>query len=532
MKLGRLLCALMVAGGLGCALAQAEPSPLPSGAASTAPLPAPSTAPQVSASPAPSPLPWLEPTTSQPEKHPGDTVLLGADGRLELRECLDYARVTHPRLRAAQARYEQAVGQLRVSQALYVPNGQIIVTRSHTYTQNGGYATPIPGTSPYTILLAPSAQLTYLLGDGGLRSNSVARDRVNLLTYALGWRNEWRQLSQQIELDYLQVLVQKRLLEVQEDSVRMADSVLRQAEGLFRAGRKTRLDVLQAQTDLSGAQAQLTRQQGALARALVTLGADIGAPINEFAILDPMLTNSLPTPPPERYLALALTQRSDVLSYANQIAVQRRQIAVNKTALNPTLNVLLQFGFTGGDFPQFPTWQGGLTLTVPLTQSTNVRGQNLQVEAQIMELLSNTYNLRLSITGDLSRNYLLQQEALRRIVVTTAQEDEAERAYTLAERRYVGGISQYIEVTNARQVLNSARSDRITAFSDCRQAEIQILATMEEAFPLSAASSGAPPASPAPSPSPSPVPAPSAQPAAAPGTPAVPSATPPNGGPR
>lgn len=516
MKVVRLACTLVVAGGLGCALAWAEPAmtPPPPGPSATA-----------------SPLPWLEPVPSEKPMMPGDTVLLGRDGTLEVRECLDYARANHPKLKAAQARYDQAVGKLRVDEALYVPTGQINVLRSHTYTQNGGLSPAVPGTNPTTILLQPAATLQYLLNDGGYRSLSVRRDRANLLTYAFDWRNQWRQLAFQIELDYLDVLLQRALLQVQEDSVRMADATLKQAQGLFRAGKKTRLDVLQSQTDLEGARAQFVRQKGTLARAWTTLGIDSAAPVNEFAALEPLLTTNLPLPEVSKYLELAFTQRSDVLSYANQVAVQRYQIQVNKTALNPTLNALLQYGYTGGDFPLLTQWQGALTLTIPLTQGPTVRGQNLQAEGQITELLAQIYNLRLTITGDLSRNFLLRKEAVARIAVVEGQVREAEQAYKLAERRYMGGICQYIEMTNARQVLNSARSDLANAYTDCRKAEISMLAAMEEAFPREVAPASptatpAPPASPA---SPMPAnPAPAATPSASPSPPAsAPSPSPP-----
>ena len=514
--------------------APAEPPYASPAVSASSPTPCTATPPRATASPAPSPslvLPWRAPVILEKPVRSGDTVLLGQDGSLQVTDCLDYARANHPRLRAAQARYEQALGQLHVSDALYVPTAQVQVTRSHTYAQNGGVVGPtspatsitLPGgttlnlpssvVNPTTILLNPAATLTYLLDDGGLRRNSVRRDRQNLITYALDWRNEWRKLSVQIELDYLAVALQRTLVVVQEDSLRMAEATLKQAEGLFRAGKKTRLDVLQAETDVQGARATLYRQIGNTARAWMTLEVDISAPVNHFARLEPLLTSDLVLPAPPKFQEMAFTQRSDVLSYANQIAVQRYQILVNKAALNPTWQTVLSYGYLGGDFPLLTTWKGALTLTIPLTQGPTVRGQNEQVQGKIVELLSSTYDLRLTITGDLSRNFLLREEARQRIRVLQSQMQDAEQAYKLAERRYMGGISQYIEMTNARQVLNSARTDLANAYDDARQAEIQLLGAMEEAFPKFVRLNPVPWEVPAPSSSESPVAAPAASPA-------------------
>ncbi|NDD29388.1 MAG: TolC family protein, partial [Proteobacteria bacterium] len=416
---------------------------------------APSAVPSTKAS-----LPWENQAPAQKPIQPGDTVLLGQDGMLDMVELLDYARATHPKLRIYQAQYAQAIGQLHLSESLYVPTGQIAITRSHTYTQNGGIGTPTPLTPalPSTIiLLNPAASLSYLLSDGGKRVNSVARDRANLLTSVYSWRNQWRTLAQTIESDYLSVALNRTLLEVQEEGVRMADETLKQAEGLFRGGKKTRLDVLQSQADLEGARALYVAQKGQLTKAWARLGADVGAPLNEFAKLDPVLTSPLPLPPTANLLDTALAQRSDLLTFANQIAYQRWQVRVNKTQLNPTLNTLLSYGYTGADFPALTTWQFGLTLTVPLTQGPSVRAQNELAEGLIVELLAHIYDLRLTIINDLSQSWIGLQAAQRKVTIDEAQIREADQAYRLAAKRYMGGISQYIEVTNARQVLNNAR---------------------------------------------------------------------------
>lgn len=457
--------------------------------------PTPPTSPTRRPVPTPS-LPWASPSTV-PVGPAQDTVILGGE-QLTLDECLAYARDHHPTLKAAQARYAQGMARVRQSQALYVPSVGISITRSHTYTQNGGVAPGSPaatfGAIPnvVNVLLQPTATFNYMLYDGGKRRLSVRRDVADLLTYVLDWRAQWRKLALQIEEDYLSLVYNRALLVVQQDSVHMASETLQQAEGLFRAGKKTRLDVLQAETDLLGARTQFYLQMGVLNRAWASLESDLGAPLNQFARLDPLMDETLPVPSRERVLEMAFTQRSDVQSYANQIAVRRIQMELNKTALRPTLQSILSYGYTGQDFPLLNTFNAQMAVAFPLTSRAGVVAQNEEVLGAIQELLGNTYTLRLQIIGSVSRAYISMAEAAQRVEIARQQVRKAEQSYEIAFRRYKGGISEFIEVTNARNVLNSARTTLQGARNDRKRAEIQLFAEIEEALPRPSPPAGVP----------------------------------------
>lgn len=463
----------------------------------------------------PQPLPWANASPS-PVGPQNDKAVLGGD-RLTLDECLEYARNNHPTLLAAQAQYEQALARVRQSQALYVPTVGFQVQRTHTYTQDGGIAPGAVSTiaafafNPVVtnIMLQPTLSFSYLLNDGGKRRLSVSRDMTDLLTYVLNWRTQWRKLALQVEQDYLAIDYNRALLAVQQDSIQMSMQTLRQAEGLFRAGKKTRLDALQAQTDLLSARTSANQQLGVLNKAWAALAADLGVPLNQFATIDPMLTETWPVPTRDRVLNLAFVQRSDVVSYSNQIEVRKEQLAVNRTALQPTLQTLLSFGYLGADFPMLRTFSAQLTLAIPLSSQPGVKAQNQEIVGQIGELLANTNALRLQIIGDVNRDYIGMMEASQRVEVAESQVKMAEQSFRLAFRRYKSGLSEFIEVTNARSVLNNARIAWHGARNDRASAELQLFADMEAALPLpilpaaevnppQAASTSAAPAAPTP----------------------------------
>ena len=457
-----VLLALLLAGSSGArSEAPASPAgpPSPGPAASPAQYPLPPPGPDPGAPPAPLQFP------------DGDTIVMGRR-KLALQEVLTFARGTHPSLQAAAARYQQAEARVRQSLASNVPNVYLEVSRFEDYVQG-----PAPTNS---IRFSPSMNLNYKLFDGELRNRTVDKNRQDLLTYEYDWRTKWRELSLQIQEKYLDVVLQKALLDVSEANVRRTDDALRYAQGLVRGGRKSRIDILQAQSDLSGARAEWVQQRATLNQAWATLEATVGAPLNLYATLDDLLGQE-PTFPSEGKAAdQAFQNRSDLLSLANKVEVQRLQVKVNDTAMNPTLEGVLKYGGLGADFPMGQTWQTGLDLKVPLNTRNYTESLNQEVRANASELEQQAETLRLQIRGNLRNDFIGLFSASERVRIAAEQVEQARDAYSLAERRYRTGISQYVELIQARTVLNQAQGNRERARSDRRLAGFRLANEMEE----------------------------------------------------
>ena len=426
-------------------------------------VPAPAASPPRAGAPGPSPASGATP--------PGDTVVLGRH-HLSLAEVLAHARATHPTLRAAAARYQQAEARVRQSLASNAPNVYLEISRTESYTQ---------GTGPDSKMqLSPSMNLAYKLYDGDLRNRTVEQKEQDLLTYEFDWRSKWRDLALVIQQRYLDVVLRKALVEVAEENLRMTDDALRYARGLVRGGRKSRLDVLQAESELSGARATWVERLGQLNSAWASLEASVGAPLNTYATLDDLLGEETSFPAEGQAADRALQNRSDLRSLGNQVEVQRLQVKVNDTALNPTIQGVLKYGAVGADFPLVQTWQTSLDLQIPLNVRNQTESRNLEAVATGAELEQRAEALCLEIRGNLRADYVDWHASAERVRITEKQVEEAREAWLLAERRYRTGIFQFVELTQARTVLNQARASYEQARSDHRLAAFKLANEMED----------------------------------------------------
>lgn len=407
---------------------------------------------------------------------PSDTIVLGR-GNLPLPEVLAWAKANHPSLMAARARFAQAEARVKQALASNVPNVFIDISRNHTWNEAGG---GVPGAQPINTLLTPTLNMRYLLYDGGKRDATVDKAVQDLVNYDLGWRTDWRTLALQVQLKYLEVVLRRALLDVAEDNVRMAQDTLNYAQGLVRGGRKSQIDAVQAEADLSGALSSYNQALGNLNTAWALLEAQVGAPLDVFAQVDPLLDQQADLPDEAGMLDRAFQDRSDLRAYANQAEVLKRQVAINQTGLSPTLSSSVKYGALGRDYPLFQQFEAGLAFQVPLNQSNVTRSANEEVYASIQEQGDKADALRLTIVGDLRSNSVKRHEARNRVEITRKQVDEARQAYLLAERRYRTGISQYLDLSNARAVYNNARSSHEQARYDRKAAEFQLQNAMEQ----------------------------------------------------
>jgi len=281
---------------------------------------------------------------------------------------------------------------------------------------------------------------------------------------ALGTRYASETVSLSLAASVVQAYLSLRALDAQ--ILVNTDSVTSQAKSAqltrtrFEGGIASQLDVQQAEGQLAtytAAQVQLEKNR-ALAENLI--GLLVGQPGLKLAPAD---LRSLPVPPvPPAGLPSALLEgRPDVRKAETDLIAANARIGVAKAALFPSITLTGNFGRESKDLSQLfsapsAIWSLGAGITQPIFEGGRLRAQVDQVSAQQAQTLE-TYRKTV-------------QTAFREVndaLVTVRQNAEAEDAYTtamtaaqralkLAQARYDGGYSPYLEVLTAQRTANDA----------------------------------------------------------------------------
>jgi len=256
--------------------------------------------------------------------------------------------------------------------------------------------------------------------------------------------------------------VQTSGLETQaNEQVRLAETVLSEAQARVKAGVSAQLDVTRAQATLAQAQAALAGAKAATAQARRTLSAAIGQ--TELVDGEP----GFPTEPDFARKPLAELEAM-ALAHPSLKAVEaqvEQAGAVRQAARasgNPDLSVDASYGLRARDFVGAPNWSAGVTMNWPLFTPA-VNSQVRAAEGQEASVKANLQSRRLEVLRDVDNAYLALAGAKERVPAAKAALDAARANQKQAQGRYRAGVGSIIEVADAQALVATAHADWVRA---------------------------------------------------------------------
>ncbi len=313
---------------------------------------------------------------------------------------------------------------------------------------------------------------------------------------------------------FLQVLLNKELLLIQEKNLEADRAQRTQIEQLVEAGVRARADVLQQ--DALVAQRELTLLQAesdlelAQTRLVQILQLD---PFGNYTFVAPSL-EAVPLQPGtydlEALLTAALDRRDDLRAQQLQIEAAEAGVRVARSGYYPTVNLFAGYGtsysslatrslggtpieipvttsdgepiLVGGEpftfdeqLPREDTPFGdqfftdnrggsfGLSIDIPIFDRFVTRSQVQQARLEAANEQIQLEDLRQSVALEVRQGFLDYQNAAKRLDVTARQVASAEAALNAEQERYDLGVSTLTELTQARTLLVEAQSARAQA---------------------------------------------------------------------
>jgi outer membrane protein len=335
------------------------------------------------------------------------------------------------------------------------PNAGALSVTSFGAGQPNNNAIAIPGVSSAT---GGSANQTWqvtltasqLIYDGGatIASRRAARINEDQAYYQL--RDTIDTIVSTVRTQFYQILLDKALVQVQEESVNLLQSQLEDQKSRYEAGTVPQFNVLQAEGTLENQIPQLIAARNNYRISQLTLARTLGIPADkQYATDNPLPVDGELTFNPMSYdLASALitaranrpflkAQRSTILASVENITVQAAGYKPTISAdvgleqeSNPTTNNLSR------------TLQGWfLGLQGKVTYDDSVRQVELEVATAVSNLREAAQTVDSAQTG-----VNVNLEALR-----------------LSDERLAAGTGTQLDVLTAQQALTTARSNLVQA---------------------------------------------------------------------
>jgi NodT family efflux transporter outer membrane factor (OMF) lipoprotein len=372
--------------------------------------------------------------------------------------------VSNQNLKAAEAQYTQARAILRYHRADYFPTvtADPVATRNKTSANRQPHSPTFNGIS-YNDLQIPF-ELSYQVDVWGRVRRTVESYREQAQASAADLATVNLSMHSQLALFYFQA----RMLDAEEQllnsTVKQFEQALDLIESRFAGCIASDLEVEQARTQLETTRAQAIDVGVARAQFEHAVAVLIGKPPASFSLAPLPLT----APPPAIPVGLPsglLERRPDIAAAERLMASANAQIGVAKAAYYPLVNLAAAGGFESGSITTLLSgpsilWSAGPSALLTVFDVGRRRAAADQAIAAYDQTVANYRQTVLTgfqqVEDNVAALRILEHEAQ----VQNAAVAAAEKYLALANTRYAGGVTSYLEVTTAQ---SAALSDEVTA---------------------------------------------------------------------
>lgn len=360
---------------------------------------------------------------------------------------------------AAKDRLEEARSLARVTTALFFPQASVDPNAARTR-----YA----GDRPEVVTLGnPLTQSTYEVPFYinyepdlfGRYRRSLQASNANLQATAADMYNVNLVLTAELAADYFSLRELDAEAQVVKESIAIQQRGLQLVEYRHSGGVASGLDLAQQQTLLDSTVAQLylvQQQRDQFEHAIAVL---TGNPASSFNVPVKSLTEK-PVPVPLGLPSDLLERRPDIATAERQMAAQNAEIGVAKAAFYPQLTLSGVGGFQSTNIANLISapnaiWSLGGDLLEPVVNGGRNRANLAYARHTYDETVADYRQAVLVAFQQVEDGLSGLNELSQALTSQDAAVGDARRALEIANNRYVGGVTSFLDVVTAQSVLLS-----------------------------------------------------------------------------
>jgi len=372
--------------------------------------------------------------------------------------------VSNQNLKAAEAQYTQARALLRYSRADLFPtiNAAPSATRVKTSSNRPPPSSTFNGIT-YNDFQIP-LELSYQVDVWGRIRRTVESYRDQAQASAADLATVNLSMHSQLALLYFQARTLDAEEQLLNSTVTQYEQALELIQNRFAGGLASDVEVQQAKTQLETTRAQAVDVGVARAQYEHAVAVLLGKPPAEFSLPPLPLT----MPPPSIPVGLPsglLERRPDIAAAERRMASANAQIGVAKAAYYPNISLGAAGGFESSAITTLLSgpsvlWSAGPSALFTVFDVGRRRAASEQAVAAYDQTVANYRQTVLTGFQQVEDNVA----ALRILENETQVQDKAvtaaQKYLELANTRYKGGVTSYLEVTTAE---SAALSDEVTS---------------------------------------------------------------------
>jgi outer membrane protein len=398
----------------------------------------------------------LSPQTSQAETQ-----------QLTLNEGVSIAIKHNPKIEIARQQYQANQGVLTQAKSFYLPqlSGGIGYGRQSIDAQS-----PVDADNVGSALL----QVSQLIFDFGKTTGMIDASSFNLQASSENLAQAHHDLVFQVKEKFYTVLEHERLIGVAEEAVSNYEQQLYRAQIFYKSGVRTKIDVTNAEVNLSNQKLRLLQARADYKAALVDLENVIGIapnngdykPVNnepplwELAAQKPQMPGAL-----DSLLQNAEKNRPGLKEYTYLISAAEAGLTKAKGDYWPTLDAVGTYDNFETDLASYAdNWQITARLNWKFFSGFATEGKVAEATAQLRQVQAGLRDFQLEVTRDVTDSYLRAAENREAVDLADQTLKLAVENLQLAMERYQAGLGDLLEFNDAQLLYTQNQSSLVGTY--------------------------------------------------------------------
>ena len=391
---------------------------------------------------------------------------------MTLDDCVKLTLENNPQLKASGRDIMSSKGTYGIARSVLLPQinavadaqratSNFAITSKSPYTSIF-YRTPDNTNYPYYTASVTLNQQLFSFGKNyfGMQSASelVKASRYNFV-------NTKNTLIYSVKQNFFSILQYNMIIEADRYLLQQMETQLQQAQAYYKAGIKTKIDVLSAQTSLGNIKLSLITAENAKKIYILNLLSLMGLPLTAGIEFTGELTATTITSDADAYVDKALGNRPDYLSLKKQLDSATYSYKQSISTYFPTLSGVASYNWSGQDFPLVWNWTAGLELDFNIFSGFQNTSAKEVARAQMLKLKYNIDQQKLSVGLSVQSALDNIDQAEKSITVAKDTLDQAQANLELTEKGYNAGINNYLDYLTAVGTYQNAQSSYATALA-------------------------------------------------------------------
>ena len=405
------------------------------------------------------PIREMLPTPSGIRAFPTPDELKGKE--LELEESIKIALDNQPLILARIGDYQASIQNIYIALAPQLPQlfGQWNGFEQKTVSSGPSATGPLTRnvtTSSTSLSTTATVTASQLLWDFGKTLAATAAAKASAKSSAEDVEIQKDESVRLVKTGYFNLILNERLVEVNQAALERALVNLRSAKGFFDVGTQPKSAVTRAEVDVATAQVNLIGALNAVVISRTTLNTLMGIPVNTPTRVRDILGYQHVDFDPKTLLPEAFARRPEYRQIKARLEQAEQTVKQQFRNFFPTITASGTYGSARADMNEIYNY--GVQLNWTIFDGGGKIALYKQAQAQRDAAQARVRDTELTIWQQVEQSYNTAIQSEEAIGAATKGVESADENFRLSQGRFDAGVANIIELTDAQLALTNAQA--------------------------------------------------------------------------